>query len=227
MKILVAGNICPIRRVAELFESEDFQYVLGNVKLFIEKADYSIVNFESPVCNAGEQPVEKCGPNHKCSEKCIKTVRWAGFDGVTLANDHFLNYGKEGGEHTLSVCRENSLHTVGGGEDLKEASKILYKVVNGRILDIINCCEHEFSLATGSSDGSTPLIPTRQYYAMQKANYALVIGHGGHEHYQLPSNRMQETYLFFVDTRTDVVVNHQQHCYSGYEVYYGGTYYFK
>lgn len=186
MKILVTSDFCPIRCVAELFESEDFQDVLGDVKLLIQKADYSIVTFECPVCNAGEQPKEKCGPNLKCSEKGIKAVRWAGFDG---------------GGHTLSACRENSLDTVGGGDDLKEASKILYKVVNGRILTIINCCEHEFSIATESSAGSNPLIHTRQYYAIQKAKekaiYVLVIVQGGYEHYQMPSIRMQETYRFF------------------------------
>ena len=49
----------------------------------------------------------------------------------------------------------------------------------------------------------------------------LVIVHGGHEMWQLPSPRMQETYRFFVDVGADAVVNHHQHCYSGYEVYHG------
>ena len=49
----------------------------------------------------------------------------------------------------------------------------------------------------------------------------MVIVHGGHEHFQLPSPRMQETYRFFVDAGADAVVNHHQHCYSGYEVYRG------
>ena len=32
---------------------------------------------------------------------------------------------------------------------------------------------------------------------------------------------MKETYRFFVDAGADVVVNHHQHCYSGYEIYHG------
>ncbi len=47
----------------------------------------------------------------------------------------------------------------------------------------------------------------------------MVIVHGGHEHFQLPSPRMKETYQFFVDAGADAVVNHHQHCYSGYEIY--------
>lgn len=31
---------------------------------------------------------------------------------------------------------------------------------------------------------------------------------------------MQETYRFFIDTGADAVVNHHQHCYSGYEIYH-------
>ena len=66
--------------------------------------------------------------------------------------------------------------------------------------------------------------PIRQSYAIQEAkksaDYILVIVHGGHEHYQLPSPRMQETYRFFIDAGADAVVNHHQHCYSGYEIYH-------
>ena len=46
-----------------------------------------------------------------------------------------------------------------------------------------------------------------------------MIVHGGHEHFQLPSTRMQETYRFFVDAGADAIVNHHQHCYSGFEIY--------
>ena len=49
----------------------------------------------------------------------------------------------------------------------------------------------------------------------------MVIVHGGHEHFQLPSPRMQETYRFFIEAGADAVVNHHQHCFSGYEVYNG------
>ena len=225
MKILIAGDFCPQYRVASLFESKDFVTVLGEVKPILEKSDYSIVNFECPVTKGGESPIEKCGPNLQCSEKGIEAVKWAGFDSVTLANNHFLDYGAEGVENTLRACKKHDVDTVGGGMNLQEASKILYKEIGGKTLAIINCCEHEFSIATDTSAGSNPLNAIQQYYAIQEArknaDYVLVIVHGGHEHFQLPSPRMQETYRFFIDAGADAVVNHHQHCYSGYEVYKG------
>ena len=44
MKILVAGDFCPLNRVSNLFQTEDYESVLGEVKTVISKADYSIVN---------------------------------------------------------------------------------------------------------------------------------------------------------------------------------------
>jgi poly-gamma-glutamate synthesis protein (capsule biosynthesis protein) len=140
-----------------------------------------------------------------------------------LANNHFYDYGEEGVANTLEECENQGFDVVGGGRNLQEASKILYIKLGGKTLAVINCCEHEFSIATETRGGSNPLNPIQQYYAIQEAkefaNYVLIIVHGGHEHFQLPTPRMQETYRFFIDAGADAVINHHQHCYSGYEVY--------
>ena len=126
---------------------------------------------------------------------------------------------------TLMYLNDKQADFVGGGNSLRQASETLYKSIDGHTLAVINCCEHEFSIATETSSGANPLNPIQQYYKIQEArknaDYVLVIVHGGHEHYQLPSPRMKETYRFFVDAGADAVVNHHQHCYSGYEVYNG------
>lgn len=225
MNILIAGDFCPQNRVAQLFEEGDFSSVFGEVMPVIDKADYSIVNFECPITCGDEKPIEKCGPNLQCYMSGIEAVKWVGFDCVTLANNHTLDYGPEGMKNTLDACCKCSIDAVGGGMNLHDAAKTLYKKVNGKTLAIINCCEHEFSIATDSTAGSNPLNPVQQYYAIREArrtaDYVLVIVHGGHEHYQLPSLRMVETYRFFIDAGADAVVNHHQHCFSGYEFYNG------
>lgn len=225
MVILIAGDFCPQNRVASLLDAKDFQKVLCEVKPIIDKSDYSIVNFECSVAKGGERPITKYGPSLKCSEKGIEAIKWAGFDCVSLANNHFLDYGEEGVRNTLEACKKHKIDTVGGGMNLYESSQILYKEIGGKILAVINCCEHEFSIASETTAGSNPLNPVQNYYeikeARQRADYVLIIVHGGHELWQLPSPRMVETYRFFVDAGADAVVNHHQHCFSGYEVYRG------
>lgn len=223
MKILIAGDFCPQNRVASLFDNDDFSSVLEDVRAIVSDTDYSIVNLECPVTKGGEQPIVKQGPNLHCSVKGVEALKWCGFSCVTLANNHFCDYGEKGVANTLEECQIHGIDVVGGGYTIQEASRILFKQIGGEMLAVINCCEHEFSIATDKAGGSNPLSPIQQYYAIReakkKANYVLVIVHGGHEHFQLPSPRMKETYRFFIESGADAVINHHQHCYSGYEIY--------
>lgn len=226
MKILVAGDFCPRNRVERLIDGAQFEYLLGETRSVISNSDYSFVNLECPVINDDcVKPIEKVGPNLKCSSKGLEAVKWAGFNCVTLANNHILDFGDGGISNTLELCKSVNISTVGAGNNLAEASNILYENVKGEVLAIINCCEHEFSVATESESGSNPLNPIQQYNAIQDArktaDVVIVIVHGGHEHFQLPSPRMMETYRFFIEAGADAVVNHHQHCYSGYEYYKG------
>lgn len=223
IKLLVAGDFCPRGRVEKHVSNGEYEYVLGEVKPYTSSVDYSIVNLEAPVVGGNVKPIDKKGPHLKCSSNVIEAIKYAGFNMVTLANNHFYDYGDEGVKETLKTCNSYNIDTVGGGMNIMEASRVVYKTIKGVIVSFINCCEHEFSIATESTAGANPLEPVLQYYAIKearkKSDIVMVIVHGGHEGYQLPSPRMKETYSFFIDCGADVVINHHQHCFSGYEIY--------
>ena len=222
MKVLIAGDFAPRERVAAQIEAGDYD-CLDQVSPIIQASDYSIVNFESPVVKQDTNPIPKIGPRLSCTEKAMECISHSGFKCVTLANNHFRDFGRVGVEDTIEACKKYGVDYVGGGRNYFEAQQIVYKQICGKTLAIINCCEHEFSISTKDAPGSNPLNPIQQFYAIREArnnaDYVLLIAHGGHEMWQLPSPRMQEAYRFFVDVGADAVVNHHQHCYSGYEFY--------
>lgn len=225
MKILIAGDFAPSQaRLAKQIEEKKFSEVFSeDLRKIVQSADFSFVNFESPIVENGYKPIPKCGPNLRCTKEAAEAVCYAGFTGVTMANNHILDYGAEGLHRSVECCKLQGLDIIGVGENLHDAEKILYLEKEGKRLAVINCCEHEFTIATETEAGANPLNPVRQFYAIQEAkknaDYVLVIVHGGHEMFQLPSPRMVETYRFFIDAGADAVVNHHQHCYSGYEMY--------
>ena len=225
VQIIIAGDFCPKDRVADLFEKEKYGEVLGEVKPIVEGADYAIVNLESPIVNGEAAPIKKSGPNLKSSNKIVKAIKYAGFKGVTLANNHFYDYGENGVLTTFKELKSNSIDYVGAGINIDDASKILNISINGKNVAFINCCEHEFSIATDISAGCNPLDIIGQYHVIQKAKrsskYVIVIIHGGIEMFQLPTPRMVKTYRFFIEAGADAVINHHQHCFSGYEYYLG------
>ena len=226
MNVLIAGDFAPRARLAKQIEKKRFKEIFSDeVCKVIKSADFSFVNFESPIIERDYKPIPKCGPNLYCTQEATEAVKFAGFTGVTLANNHILDYGTEGLRKTIECCKAKDLDIVGVGDNLKAAEKILYIEKKGKKLAVINCCEHEFSVASETEAGANPLNPVRQFYAIQEAkknaDYVLVIVHGGHELFKLPSPRMVEIYRFFIDIGADAVVNHHQHCYSGHEVYNG------
>lgn len=225
MNIIIAGDFCPRRRVAKLIEEKRYGDVFSQVKEITDKADYSILNFEAPVVINDAKPIEKTGPNLKCTKNAVEAIKYAGFDSVSLANNHFYDFGEVGVKDTIDTLKEYQIDYFGGGININEAKKTLYKEIEGKKIAFINFCEREWSIATETSGGSAPLNPVQNYYqikeAKENADYVIVIVHGGREHYQLPLPRMKETYQFFIDSGADVVVNHHQHCYSGYEIYNG------
>lgn len=224
MKLLIAADFCPNYRVAKLIDDDKGNSIFDDVKPYITNADLAIVNYECPVVEHNAHPIEKAGPNLRCTSKASQLLKEIGFTCVTLANNHILDFGIVGVQDTINSLRETGLNYVGAGKNLAEAEKTLYLTIKRKVIAIINCCEHEFSIASDKTAGANPLNPIRQFYAIQdakqKADYVIVIVHGGIEHYQLPSPRMQETYRFFVDAGASAVVNHHQHCFSGYEIYH-------
>jgi len=220
MKVLVAGDFCPQNRVFESIHRSNYTLFTEGFKI---SSDYSIVNLECPVRKEGSSKIKKSGPSLCCEATALDVLKHNGFDCVTLANNHILDYGGESLIHTIEECHKRGIDTVGADKGIEKASKILVKEFNGERIGIINCCEHEFSTTEDDSIGTNPLNPVSQFYSIKQArqlcDYVLVIVHGGHEHYQNPTPRMVETYRFFIDAGADAVVNHHQHCYCGYEIY--------
>lgn len=224
MKVIIAGDFAPRARLAKQIEEKKFDFIFSDkLRTIIKSADFSFVNVECPIVEGNFEPIKKCGPNLKCTRVAAEAIKFAGFTSVTMANNHILDYGSEGLKTSVDYCEKQGLDIVGVGNNIDEAEQVLYLDKNGKRLAIINCCEHEFSIANETDPGANPLNPVKQFYQIKKAreqaDYVVVIVHGGHEHFQLPSVRMVETYRFFIDSGADAVVNHHQHCFSGYEIY--------
>ena len=205
MNVLIAGDFCDRYRISDLIARGNYASLFDDIKYLTEQADVSIINFEFPIVLHAGVPITKSGPTLQGQPAAVDAVKYAGFNVCTLANNHILDQGTKCCIETRELLENAGIKTVGIGKNSAEAATVLY--INQKekgTLAIVNCCEHEFSIATATTAGANPLNPIQQYYNIQeartKADYVLVIVHGGHEHYALPSPRMKETYRFFIDT---------------------------
>lgn len=222
--IIVAGDCCLRDRTAAL-NAEQLFSLFEEVKPIIQSVDAALVNLETAVTESKLSPIRKSGPYIKTDNRILEVISKIGFTGVTLANNHFADYGADGITESLQLLERYGLWYVGAGMNADDAAQTKYLQVGEKQIAIINACEHEFTIASNDQAGCNALNLIRQYKAIQnvkqKADYVLLIIHGGVEHYQLPTLRMQETYRFFIDAGADAIINHHQHCFSGYESYQG------
>lgn len=222
ISIFISGDFSPRHRASEVIRNKEFTLLYGDVLPYIQKADISITNLESPLIDDGI-PIPKTGPNLKSSIESVEALKYAGFDMVTLANNHMMDYGAEGLYSTILTCENNGIRCIGAGRNFIEASKICYFERKGKTIAFINCCENEWSTTVDANPGCNPLNEVNIYYQIQEAkanaDFVILIIHGGHETYELPSPRMKKLYRWFIDLGVDAVIGHHTHCYSGSEVY--------
>jgi hypothetical protein len=224
VEIFISGDFCPINRNEKLILEGDFYNVFNDLLPVIKQSDIAVTNLECPLTSDISKN-EKSGPNLKASEKAIEALKFAGFNLVTLANNHIMDYGESGLNSTITKCQEAGVDYVGIGSNDQNARMPVYRLINGVTIAFINFCENEWSTAKDNYPGANSLNPVLNYYditeAKNKADHVIVIVHGGHEDYSLPSPRMKQTYRFFIDAGASVVIGHHTHSFSGYEVYKG------
>lgn len=225
INILFTGDFFPGGENSLLIKEKRYNDIFNDFLPIIQNCDIAVTNLECPLTDS-DTKIEKTGPTLKAGPETIQALKFAGFNLLTLANNHIMDYGFRGLKDTINLCKENQIDYCGAGINYSKASKILYKIVRQKKIAFICLAENEFSTTFSDGPGANPLDIVSNYYmikeARKNADYVFVIVHGGHEMYSLPSPRMKKTYRFFIDTGADVVVGHHPHVISGYERYKDG-----
>jgi hypothetical protein len=222
MKINICGDFTTVGRGIEAVEQKTA--ISDAIIDLFKSSDINIVNLESPVVTDSNYAIKKSGPNIFTSKITIEYLQQCNVNLVTLANNHFYDYGKHGIEQTITTLNSNNIKYIGGGLTPKEFSKIFYYEKDSIRIAILNYCESEFSVLEGL--GCNPINSIQIYRDLQIAkkysDFRIVICHGGHEGYQLPSPQMKDLFHFLIEAGANIVCNHHQHCYSGFEEYNKG-----
>lgn len=223
MKINVLGDFYGGGEVEAVIRNHPHQLINKDVLEIIQSSDLSIVNLESPL-TGHSKAITKSGPAIKADKSVAAFLKnTVSIDLVTLANNHILDFGSQGIKDTLDALNGEGVSYCGAGMNHHEAFKPFIFEQKGKKLAILNFCENEWSTTFSNHPGANPIDEIQNYRqivaAKQIADYVLVIAHGGHEHYTLPSPRIKKLFRFYAEAGAQAVVGHHPHCVSGYEIY--------
>jgi poly-gamma-glutamate synthesis protein (capsule biosynthesis protein) len=86
----------------------------------IARSDAAFCNLEHPVTLSRDRNLDK-QYTFRGTLESLRAVRDAGFDLVSLANNHIMDYGAQGLADTLRHCRKNRIVCAGAGPDMASA----------------------------------------------------------------------------------------------------------
>ncbi len=221
IKITILGDICPTSDYEKLFDSNQ-NALFSDIIHILEASDYSICNFECPATE-NNKPIIKTGPNLKAKPNVVPLLKNVGFDAISLANNHILDYGEIGVHDTLKLADDCGLAYFGSGLNSTDAAKPLIVDIKGQKVGFISFAEHEFNLATENTAGANWFDPYKSLNDIAslkaKCDYVIALYHGGIEHYKYPSPLLQKKCRAMVDSGADAVFCQHSHCIGTVENY--------
>jgi poly-gamma-glutamate synthesis protein (capsule biosynthesis protein) len=219
LTVSIVGDICPVNRVEKIISERDFSS-FDDAREVLLKQDLVLANMECPLTQS-KQRVNKIGPNLKGDPLTVNLLRYLNVNAVALANNHILDFGREGLSDTVKVLSDNKIEYLGAGSNLSEARKPLLKEINGTRICVMNFCEREFNAASDQNAGANPfdLISVLNEIDIYRrdSDFMILFYHGGIETYNLPSPEMYRNFQFLAGKGIDLIVCNHQHVFSGYQ----------
>lgn len=200
------------------------QLLADDLRERVTDADVAVANLEAPL-PVDADPIPKSGPALTTDPDSVDRLGAVGFDVLTLANNHLMDYGETGLRATQAACDAANVETVGAGERLADALEPVRLDQQGIDVAVVNVCEREYGLAGRTTPGTAPAdhrgaVATISE-AANSADVVVAISHGGVEYVPLPPPTRRERLREFADAGADLVVGHHPHVAQGWEVYEG------
>ncbi len=222
-RIVIAGDLLPSGKNQKLFEEGNAKAIFGEkiIDLF-NNADFSIFNLEGPLTDSNKA-MEKTGPVIKSSKDCIKGIKGLGVKAVALANNHIIDYQKDGFCDTVKLLEDNGIDYLGAGENLSTIKKSISLLLGNKRICIYNVSEMFYNIPSASTAGANIydeyVVCNDIKELKQSHDYLIVIYHGGTEEFPYPTPLLRQHFHRMADCGADFITAQHTHCIGCFENY--------
>ena len=229
--LMAVGDIMFDRGVLYMLQKYgqgDFNFPFVKIKEHLSQANLLFGNLEGPISNRGV----KVGSiySFRFSPTSSMALRQAGFDVLSLANNHMLDYQAIALQDTMANLQQAGIDYVGAGFNEQEAFSLKIKEVQGIKVGFLafenlgptnwKAGENRTGMAWVGWDFSKAKEIISQ--SKQQVDILVVSLHAGQEYQVLPDEFQKAFDEMAIDAGADLVIGHHAHVVQPLEKYKNG-----
>lgn len=233
--LTAVGDIMLDRGLGYNLRQGHLAYPFAKVSHLFHAADIVVGNVESALGDVGE-PAPKSYP-FRAPPEAADALALAGFDVVSLANNHGMDYGPEALLQALELLTAVGVQPIGAGKNRAEAHAPYITEVNGLrvgFLAYVNVPVEARSgfdvkewdaseTSPGLAWGEVEIVAEGVTAVRDEVDLLIIILHSGYEYVEQPSDIQAALARAAIDAGADLVIGHHAHILQGIEYYNGGT----
>jgi len=232
--LALAGDVMLGRLVNRAIALYGPAYPWGDLLPLLAQADLTVINLEC-VITRHTRPWRRTPKvfHFRADPIAIETLKLAGVDAVTLANNHVLDYEVEGLLEMLRLLDENNIAHAGAGANREQASQPAILTAGGWRIAVLAYTDNEPGWAARENAPGTNYAPVSMeprnlaeiarsiQRARGEADLVIFSNHWGPNMRERPTKLFRDFAHAILDAGADVYLGHSAHIFQGIEIYQG------
>ncbi|HEY48080.1 MAG TPA: CapA family protein [Anaerolineae bacterium] len=232
--LTAVGDVMLDRALGDAIRAGEVSYPFAEVIDLLTPADLTVGNLESALGDLGSSANK--GYTFRAPSEAAEVLAQAGFDLLSLANNHALDYGPPALEQAMDLLHQQGVATVGAGANDAAAHEPYVREIHGLTLAFlayvhvpveVRGFDTQTWTATSDRPGMAWADPERIKVdvatALNWADLVIVLLHSGYENVSEPSPPQVSAARAAIDGGASLVIGHHTHVLQGVEFYNGGV----
>lgn len=187
----------------------------------LKKGDIVFGNLEAVLSNNSRDKKCLSSVAMRATPEAVNGLAYAGFNVLSLANNHALEHGDEALTETMSILSAHDIKYVGVDANITRAREPLIIGIKDITIALLAYClvidRTAFTTTTNSEE-----ICSDVRKAKANSNIVVVSLHWGNEYIRRPSPQQISLAHQIIDSGADVILGHHPHVLQGIEKYHNG-----
>lgn len=225
--LFFVGDIMLSRAVGDKMKKlNNWNWPFEKIGDYLAGADLTFGNLEGPISSQGRNVGSIY--SFRADPKAIEGLKYAGFDVLSVANNHIGDWAKAAMDDTFEVLKSNGIDYAGGGFSAEEAHSARVEEVNGTKIGFLayTALGAKYTEATASSSGIAWLNKEKMAQDIAEAkkisDLVIVSIHFGDEYKQKSNNFQKDIARSAIDAGAALIIGHHPHVVEEIEQYKDG-----